>query len=578
MTSTVIITLAVVVAIIWLAVLGVSALRTRGPEELAANLRPGTTDDQLETRRLERVQQAAVLLSAFLAIGIPLYYLGETQRQDGFVEQFGDESVERGRHLWQEFGCFNCHGADAVGGSAAFSEPRSGASVTWAAPSLNDIFFRYEDEQVNYWITYGRPNTPMPAWGLAGSGPMTVNQVQDLVNYLASIQVTQVDAATEVETSISAELASLGSVGQGMDQVILSQRQLVAELNRAPELSPVLADLAIRADDLSDHLADLGTGLDTDGDGVSDDAEAAVNDLTAEAKRALLLPGLEELTFAPDNAITNELPDAEVAAEVLAGLRALIDDGRAPVLTPMADAIEAAITSTEGEDQDGDGLTDQSEAAITGQLQAAVAAVLPSELVVASLDPANPETITEQSDRTTANEALSALGNIAQGVALSAENLDSLVPPAQATLDYLVTAAETQAWGFNFETIADQTYDGDVARAERTVGIFQAYCARCHTSGYSAGLPFAQPAGSGALGPALWQGREQIQFLSDEDLGKFLIVGGVPNKPYGVNGVGSGRMPGFGEILSEEDLMALAHWLRSGDLTGVGGLTGEGEG
>ena len=72
MSSSLVITLAAIAAVVWLAYLGVSALRARGKEEVPANLAPGTTDDVLETRRLERVQQAAVLLSAVLAVGLPL--------------------------------------------------------------------------------------------------------------------------------------------------------------------------------------------------------------------------------------------------------------------------------------------------------------------------------------------------------------------------------------------------------------------------------------------------------------------------------------------------------------------------
>ena len=63
-----------------------------------------------------------------------------------------------------------------------------------------------------------------------------------------------------------------------------------------------------------------------------------------------------------------------------------------------------------------------------------------------------------------------------------------------------------------------------------------------------------------------------MQFLSDEDLTDFLILGAVPNQPYGVNGFGNGRMPAFGAILSQEDISLLATWLRNGDLTGRGTL------
>ncbi len=182
MDSSVVITLVVIAAVAWLAFLGVSALRSRGPEEVPSNLAPGESDDVMETRRLERSQQAAVLLSAFLAIGLPLYYLGETNRQEGFVEQFSEESITRGEHLVEEFDCYGCHGPEGVGGQAPYVEKRTGASVNWLAPSLNDVFYRYDRDAVRYWITYGRGNSPMPAWGLEGGGPMNEAQVEDVLN------------------------------------------------------------------------------------------------------------------------------------------------------------------------------------------------------------------------------------------------------------------------------------------------------------------------------------------------------------------------------------------------------------
>ena len=77
MSSSLVITLAVIGGVAWLVFLGVSAIRARGREEVPRNLAPGLTDEELETRRLERVQQAALLVSAFMAVGLPLYFLGE---------------------------------------------------------------------------------------------------------------------------------------------------------------------------------------------------------------------------------------------------------------------------------------------------------------------------------------------------------------------------------------------------------------------------------------------------------------------------------------------------------------------
>jgi mono/diheme cytochrome c family protein len=112
--------------------------------------------------------------------------------------------------------------------------------------------------------------------------------------------------------------------------------------------------------------------------------------------------------------------------------------------------------------------------------------------------------------------------------------------------------------------------------AERAVALFNANCARCHTAGFSAGVPYTQEAGSGGFGPALWDGRPVVQFgedpgaAEDDLLVQFLIRGSEAEQPYGLNGFGSGRMPAFGAILPQEDIELLAAYLRSGNLDGKG--------
>jgi mono/diheme cytochrome c family protein len=112
--------------------------------------------------------------------------------------------------------------------------------------------------------------------------------------------------------------------------------------------------------------------------------------------------------------------------------------------------------------------------------------------------------------------------------------------------------------------------------ARRAVGLFNANCARCHTAGFSAGIAFTQEIGSGGFGPALWDGRPVVQFgeapttrTTTDLLVDFIITGSEANRPYGLNGHGSGRMPGFGAILTLEDIELLARYLRSGNMSGM---------
>jgi len=184
------------ITLISLAIIGAiayfSAVGFRGAgkiKKVPRNLSNYLSDDELETTHLDKTLSVAVVLASLLTIMIPLYYLGEPARQESFVEEFDDVSVERGKHLYEEFGCGNCHGADGSGGAASYVEKRSGVSVTWVAPAINNVFYRYDDDEVLYWLIYGRANSPMPAWGLKGGGPMNDGQLDDLIDYLHYFQI-----------------------------------------------------------------------------------------------------------------------------------------------------------------------------------------------------------------------------------------------------------------------------------------------------------------------------------------------------------------------------------------------------
>jgi mono/diheme cytochrome c family protein len=561
MSSSLVITLAVIGGVAWLAFLGVSALRTRGKEQVPQNLAPGRSDEELETNRLERFQQVAVVLSGFMAVSLPLYFLGETDRQESFVDQFHEESVTRGEHLVTEFACFSCHGAGGSGGSASYIEKRTGVTVSWAAPSLNDVLYRYSPDEVNFWVTYGRPNTPMPPWGVAGGGAMNEAQVADIVAYLGTIQIPQQEVLGEIQGVVNGEMNRLDGADQAMASAIITQSQLVADITRAPGLA---ADADALAKEMRAAFAGAGIGVDTDGDGLSDIAEAQLSETTQEFAGLWALPGIEATAFDVANSQSTGRPDREVAEELLTTLSGLAAD--LPILANQVTAIEAALAET-GDDQDADGLTDAAEGAISTALDLAINLVRPPSVIVLDLDPTEAES-SGQRDLRAATAAVAANEGVALQQTVTTDNQERLLTAAQAGLDALLRAQEQHQWEINIEGVAAIAFGGDVEQASRAVGLFNGYCARCHTSGWSAGVPFTQEAGSGGFGPALWDGRPNVQFLSAEDLVEFITEGSVAQAPYGVNGIGSGRMPGFGQILSAEDLTLIATYLRSGNLTG----------
>jgi mono/diheme cytochrome c family protein len=627
MTANIITVIAVVAGIAWLGVLFISAIRGRGGEEVAPNLRPGIDDEEIETRRLEGGQKAAIAFSAFLAVSLPLYFLGEPGRQEGFVDEFSTASVTRGEHIVTEFACFSCHGPEGSGGVTSYVEKRSGVTVSWAAPSLNDVFYRYEEDEVNYWVTYGRGNTPMPPWGIPGGGPLNAEQVTDVVNYLRTIQVPQEQNLADVEPGISAALDRLETGDAAVEAAILAQRQVVAQIDSAQADLDLIAPLAERARAVFD---DAGQGLDSDADGLSDAAEteltaisgqavagfqvvepvsldpeasdaelasAALDTLqsAAETDPILLaniaaietaleegsveegtglgsgtLAELEEIRFQAEAAGVDVPGSVEDLSEAEA-LAAALETAQSELLTPATEAIAA------GSDPDGDGLSTGAESTIGTQVEAAIGATTPTQVTAITLDPTNPASVGGEPDVTTANRFVGNLESLATTLAVTVNNRDALHTNESAGLVFLEQALEAQLYSIDIEGVAE-AMGASTEEAERAVGLFNSSCARCHTAGYSAGPAFTQEAGSGGFGPALWDGRPTVQFgeaadAPEEDLlVQFLINGSESETPYGLNGFGSGRMPAFGPSLSLEDIELLARYLRSGNLDGKAGV------
>jgi mono/diheme cytochrome c family protein len=211
-------------------VLAVLGSRGRKPAP-PSNTVPYYDDETMEGPKLERFLGAAVIFSAILAASLPLYWLLEPDRQEKMNEFFLEDSAERGRLRFAVTGqvpaseilqleCARCHGAKGEGGVATYllqpSEPGELArTVSWAAPSLDDVLLRFSPAEVNQIITYGRPGTPMPAWGLPGGGPLPEQPVEDLVNYLQSITLTPEAAQKRNTERVAKIMADNPGISEG---------------------------------------------------------------------------------------------------------------------------------------------------------------------------------------------------------------------------------------------------------------------------------------------------------------------------------------------------------------------------
>jgi hypothetical protein len=183
--------------------------------ELAPNRKPYYTDEELEGTKLTRTLTMGMIGMLVIAVTLPLYWLAEPGRQAGAVKNVQAKFISRGSQMFAPtaaggFNCAFCHnGMDAEGGSVTYTITDStGAyikTVNWYAPALNTVLLRYSRADVEYVLTYGRPFSPMPAWGIAGGGPLDSQQIENLVDYLETIQITPAQSQAAVVKELATE-------------------------------------------------------------------------------------------------------------------------------------------------------------------------------------------------------------------------------------------------------------------------------------------------------------------------------------------------------------------------------------
>jgi len=141
-----------------------------------------------------------------------MYWLMEPARQENAAIDWVGRFEVKGARIFED-GCANCHGPGGVGGVAAFTiadpDGQFVAQVEWKAPALTTALSRFSEAEVTDILNYGRPGTPMPAWGLSGGGPLTTQQVEQLVVYLRSIQLDQDAATAEINSGIRAGVGAV---------------------------------------------------------------------------------------------------------------------------------------------------------------------------------------------------------------------------------------------------------------------------------------------------------------------------------------------------------------------------------
>ncbi len=175
--------------------------RVRGAEgrlRIPFAMRPGPSDPDLETPLLHKLQGWGVLFVVFFGLWVPITWLFEPDTNLHQEEALLTDSIARGRSGVELFteenqagvGCVRCHGPELRGSvilDTTTQQPITTPNLTtvcggpWTGHpliySLNDIY-----------ITIQQGRNLMPSWSIRFAGALDDQQINDIVNYIVSIQ------------------------------------------------------------------------------------------------------------------------------------------------------------------------------------------------------------------------------------------------------------------------------------------------------------------------------------------------------------------------------------------------------
>ena len=130
-----------------------------------------------DLQHLERYRIAGLLLMAWLLLTLPIYGAYESDRMEAAAAETLAQNAAQGRSLYAAH-CQSCHGDEGRGGGSGSTL----ASIEFLSSVSN--------AQMRSLIGAGSPGTRMPAYDMAFGGPLTEQQLNRVVLFLRSLEVS----------------------------------------------------------------------------------------------------------------------------------------------------------------------------------------------------------------------------------------------------------------------------------------------------------------------------------------------------------------------------------------------------
>lgn len=171
--------------------------RPPGPD-IPPAMRPGPSDADLESDILVRLQAWGMVFVLILAVAVAAVFITENRTNAADTRTLLEESVERGKLTTLPgteanqlgFNCQRCHGPGLRGGQNIYNNnvvPVPNLQTVCGGEKFGHGLIKGLDDIIDT-IAQGRTGTDMPSWSVRYAGAMDDQQINDLVNYILSIQ------------------------------------------------------------------------------------------------------------------------------------------------------------------------------------------------------------------------------------------------------------------------------------------------------------------------------------------------------------------------------------------------------
>jgi mono/diheme cytochrome c family protein len=246
----------------------------------------------------ERKAQFIIAILAGIGLLTIIYGMSEPERQARAFERQRDTSIERGAHSFAQY-CYGCHGYNGQGAIVPGQGVMAANLTTRRATGDRDDDRKTYDF-ITKTIARGRPNTPMPAWGLRDGGSLNDEEISEIATFIMFGDWGEVPGLVAAGAP-TPDVPQAGGTGDVLARSLFVSKGCVA--------CHTISEIPLARGNIGPNLSNLGHEAPTMKPGM--DAKAYITESILQPD-AFLVPGFQNLMPSFRGQLTEDELDALV--------------------------------------------------------------------------------------------------------------------------------------------------------------------------------------------------------------------------------------------------------------------------